>query len=410
MQGKIINGFELKNRLGFGGMAEVWYAENKIGKKAAVKILLEKFCKDDIITKRFYVEAKIMVDLNHPNIRQVFDYGEIDNRPVIVMEYLDGYDLKERLKRGERFTDAELKKWWNQLISALNYTHSKNIIHRDIKPGNIFLDNEGNIKLLDFGIAKVRDSIVNTMTVGRLGTLLYMSPEQVKDSKHINCRTDYYSLAVTFVHLLTGKKPYDDNSTSDFEISEQIVYKPVDLSELSNDWRDFLRPYLDKDPNARPALKPFKDTKDDDDTCGGDKSGIGVKPVVGPNVPKPTPPNILLIVLCLLFVCLGVGGAWIISNKKNADAQAIIEARKQEEAAKITKLTDIYNKQVKECDFFLNNMVKDKNDNEADIHFIIEAFKSLQEIEKMETGSTFKTLNITPCYNDKYLIFRENLK
>ena len=237
MQGKVINGFELKSRLGLGGMAEVWYAENKIGKKAAVKFLLQKLCGDANVTSRFYTEAKIMVELNHPNIRQVYDYGEIDGRPVIVMEYLDGDDLKERLKRGQRFTDEELKKWWNQLVSALNYTHSKGIIHRDIKPGNIFVDGQGDIKLLDFGIAKVKESISSTQTGQKIGTLMYMSPEQVKDSKHIDHRTDIYSLAVTFVHLITGRKPYDSDTTSDFEISEQIVYKPIDLSELPEEDR-----------------------------------------------------------------------------------------------------------------------------------------------------------------------------
>ena len=258
MQGKSISGYTLQRPLGTGGMAEVWYAENKIGKKAAVKLLLPKLCQDENVVSRFLTEAKVMVDLNHPNIRQVYDYGDIEGRPAIVMEYLDGDDLKARMKRGQRFTDEELKGWWNQLVVALNYTHSKGIIHRDIKPGNIFVDREGNIKLLDFGIAKVRESISSTQTGQKLGTLMYMSPEQVKDSKHIDYRTDVYSLAVTYVHLLTGKKPYDSDTSSDFEISEQIVYKPLDLSGVPEDWRAFLTPYLNKEPDQRPALRPFE--------------------------------------------------------------------------------------------------------------------------------------------------------
>ena len=173
-----------------GGMAEVWLAENKLGKTAAVKVLLSKFRADDNIKPRFYTEAKVMVALNHPYIRQVYDYGEIDGRPAIVMEYLEGNDLKARMKRGQRFSDEELKKWWNQLVDALNYTHQKGIVHRDIKPGNIFVDKQGNVKLLDFGIAKVRESISATQTGQKLGTLMYMSPEQVKDSKSIDYHTD----------------------------------------------------------------------------------------------------------------------------------------------------------------------------------------------------------------------------
>jgi serine/threonine-protein kinase len=259
MQGKSISGYTLQRLLGTGGMAEVWYAENKIGKKAAVKILLPKLCADDSVKSRFYTEAKVMVELDHPNIRQVYDYGDIEGRPAIVMEYLEGDDLKTMMKRGRRFGDEELKKWWNQLVSALNYTHQKGIVHRDIKPGNIFVNKRGDIKLLDFGIAKVRESISSTQTGQKLGTLMYMSPEQVLDSKHVDYRTDIYSLAVTFVHLISGKRPYDSDTSSDFEISEQIVYKPLDLSGLPELWRSFLTPFLSKDPNQRKDLVAFTD-------------------------------------------------------------------------------------------------------------------------------------------------------
>ena len=274
MQGKSISGYTIQRLLGTGGMAEVWYAENNIEKKAAIKILLSKLCEDEHVRSRFITEAKVMVNLNHPNIRQVYDLGEIDGRPAIVMEYLDGEDLNTRMKKGQRFTDDELKRWWNQLVDALNYTHAKGIVHRDIKPGNIFVDSQGNIKLLDFGIAKVRESVSSTQTGQKLGTLMYMSPEQVKDSKHIDYRTDIYSLAVTFLHLITGKKPYDSETSSDFEISEQIVYKSLDLSGLPEDWRNFLAPYLIKNPEQRPALMVFgKTAPSHPATSGGE--GIG---------------------------------------------------------------------------------------------------------------------------------------
>ena len=258
MQGKTINGYTLQHQLGVGGMAEVWYAENIIGKKSAVKLLLPKFCHDEAIVARFQNEAKVMVQLEHPNIRQVLDFGSIDGRPCIVMEYLEGNDLKALMKSGRRFTDEELRRWWNQIADALNYTHAQGIVHRDIKPSNIFLDKKGNIKLLDFGIAKIKESISMTQTGATMGTLIYMSPEQVDDAKHLGPESDVYSLAVTFVHLLTGKAPYDTTNSSDYKIRKGIVEIPLDLSGVPADWQGFLAPYLEKDPKKRPALRHFE--------------------------------------------------------------------------------------------------------------------------------------------------------
>ena len=177
------------------------------------------------------------------------------------MEYLDGTDLKAKLKRGQRFTADELEKWWNQLVDALNYTHAQNIVHRDIKPSNIFIDQRGNAKLLDFGIAKVADTTSGTLTGSTLGTRIYMSPEQVKDPKRVGPRSDVYSLAVSFVHLLTGKAPYDSTTSSDYDIQVSIVTKPMDMSKVSEPWRSFLTPYLAKEAADRPALRPFEATQ-----------------------------------------------------------------------------------------------------------------------------------------------------
>ena len=235
----------------------MWYAENEIGKPAAVKVLNENLASYPQIVERFHNEALVMVKLDHPNIRQVYGYGYIGNRHCIVMEYLEGEDLEALMKNGRQFTDEELRRWWDQTVDALNYTHAMDIVHRDIKPSNLFLNKRGNIKLLDFGIAKVKESISLTSTGAMLGTLMYMSPEQVKDTKNIDYRTDIYSLAVTFAQLVSGICPYDSNSSGDFEIRERIVYKPLDLSGLPASWKSFLAPYLEKEPENRPALRYF---------------------------------------------------------------------------------------------------------------------------------------------------------
>ena len=257
MEGTIVNGYMLKRLLGEGGMAEVWYAENEIGMPAAVKILYDKMTRNEQMLERFHNEAVLMVKLKHPNIRQVYGYGYIGNRHCSIMEYLDGNDLGELLREGRRFTDEELCKWWNQIADALNYTHGQGIVHRDIKPSNIFLDVDGNVKLLDFGIAKMMENNSMTRTGTLMGTLMYMSPEQVNDTKRVDYHTDLYSLAVTFVHLLSGKAPYDESSSSYLEIPLSIVTKPLDMSEVSEEWQDFLKPYLAKDPADRPPLSRF---------------------------------------------------------------------------------------------------------------------------------------------------------
>lgn len=393
MKGKIVYGYTLLQPIGVGGMAEVWLAENKIGKKAAVKILLPKLCDDTSITSRFLIEAKIMVGLNHQNIRQVYDYGDIDGRPCIIMEYLEGEDLMKKLKRGEKFKEEVLKKWWNQLVSALSYTHQKDIVHRDIKPGNIFIDTNNNVKLLDFGIAKVRESIYATqilsLTGSKLGTLLYMSPEQIRDSKSVDYRTDTYSLAVTFVHLITGKKPYNDNVTSDFLISEQIVYKSIDLSTLPPFWRNFLSPYLNKERAKRPSLQMIADKSssgnvgpgikgDPESTIGG--SGI-MPPKDGSNVSRS---KMWIWILAVAVILSGGGITLNIVEKKKHDAE------------KIAKFTELYQKKTTECDLFISSMVVDKDGNQANKHFTIVALATLQEIEQMEKGPNFKKMGIQP--------------
>lgn len=300
MQGKNISGYTLQSKLGIGGMAEVWLAENAIGKKAAVKLLLPKFCQDESIVARFQNEAKVMVQLDHPNIRQVYDFGNIDGRPCIVMEYLEGNDLKALMKNGRHFTDAELRNWWNQIADALNYTHAQGVVHRDIKPSNIFLDKNGNIKLLDFGIAKIKESISMTQTGSMMGTLMYMSPEQVEDSKHIGPESDRYSLAVSFVHLLSGKAPYDSTTSGDYAIRKGIVEIPLDMAGVPAPWQSFLAPYLEKNPEKRPVLRSFDASSsvpaptadDDDQTIVGDSVQHSA-PVESPAPSVTTPDTIL---------------------------------------------------------------------------------------------------------------------
>ena len=254
MQGTTVNGYRFVSLIGRGGMAEVWKAENGLGVCFAIKVLNANLSQDPAIVERFRSEAKIMVALNHPNIRKVIDLVNLsDGRPCIIMEYLEGADLASRMRQGERFTDAQLRKWWNQMVDVLNYTHSQGIIHRDIKPSNIFINESGDVKLLDFGIARTGDGL-GTRTGSNMGTLMYMSPEQVTDVSRVSKMSDVYSLAVTFVHLASGKPPYD-SALTEYTIMDSIVKTPLDTSALPEPWNSFLKPYLEKNPILRPDLK-----------------------------------------------------------------------------------------------------------------------------------------------------------
>jgi len=253
MLNSTINGYTIKRLLGKGGMAEVWYVENRLGKPAAIKLMLPKFLGEEQVIKRFETEARAMVQLNHPNIRQVFDYGEYEDRPFIIMEYLEGKDLSDYIHEGKKAGEAELKSWWRQCLEALSHTHAQGIIHRDIKPSNIFLCNTGTIKLLDFGISKIKDEISITNTGQGLGTLLYMSPEQILDPKRVTAYTDIYSLAISFVHLIQGRSPFIDTDSA-FKLQQQIASGQPDLSSIGAEWLKVLKPCLDINTTRRPQI------------------------------------------------------------------------------------------------------------------------------------------------------------
>lgn len=245
-----LNGYTIKKQLGKGGMAEVWYAENNLGKPAAIKIMLSKFIGEDQVTKRFETEARAMVQLNHPNIRQVFDFGMIQERPFIIMEYLDGHDLSEFIKNKTKASDNQFQLWWQQCLDALHHTHQKDIIHRDIKPSNLFLTKDGTIKILDFGIAKVKQEISLTGTGQGLGSLLYMSPEQIIDPKRVASSTDLYSLAVSFVHIITGQSPFSETE-SQYKLQNKIVNGEIDLILLPEHWKKILIPLINNKQEQR---------------------------------------------------------------------------------------------------------------------------------------------------------------
>jgi predicted ATPase/serine/threonine protein kinase len=212
--GQTISHYRIVGKLGSGGMGVVYEAEDiRLGRRVALKFLLASLAHDDSILQRFEREARVASSLNHPNICTIYEVEEHDHQPVIVMELLEGESLKQRIRRGP-ISIAELLDFGIQASDALKAAHAKGIIHRDIKPENIFIIGGTRVKILDFGLAKVRAAQVTesqsaALTVNGtiMGTTPYMSPEQVR-GEEIDSRSDLFSLGVVLYEMATGHRPF----------------------------------------------------------------------------------------------------------------------------------------------------------------------------------------------------------
>lgn len=191
---------------GQGGMGTVLRAQNPtIGRVAAIKLLHST--KESAIA-RFHQEAAISASLDHPNIVRIYDFGEYHQQPYLIMEWIEGVDLQQRVRANGPMRPQPFLRIARQMCDAFGYAHSKNIVHRDIKPANVMITAEGKIKVMDFGVAKLRHSTVRLTATGAIvGTPSYMAPEQVL-GEAISPRTDIYSLGLTFFFLLTGTEAY----------------------------------------------------------------------------------------------------------------------------------------------------------------------------------------------------------
>jgi len=228
-----IGKYKLTRLIGEGGMASVYEGvHTSLGTKAAIKVLNPMLAKNALFRQRFKNEAAFMASLDHKNITKVLDFEDSDDALAIIMELLEGNDLNELVKKKGTYSFEEFKPLFEQILDAFKYAHNKGILHRDIKPSNIFVDTNGKVKILDFGIAKMfGQGNEMTQTGAQMGTPTYMSPEQVKGDKSIDHRSDIYSLGVTLYFTLEGKSPYDTENESHFDIFNKIVYE--DLPQLS---------------------------------------------------------------------------------------------------------------------------------------------------------------------------------
>lgn len=226
--GDSIQGFTIIRQLGKGGMGEVYLGEDAhLARKVAIKELSSALGSDESFTQRFKHEAQLQARLSHPNIVSLYSFFEEGGRYYMVLEYAEGITLRDLIRQTGPVPYQRATTIIRQVLEALEYAHRQKIIHRDIKPVNIIVGANDQVKILDFGISKIMGERGLTGTGQMLGTVNYMSPEQVKAIKDIDGRSDIYSLGVTFFEVLSGRLPYDTQTDSDYEIMNQIVQAPM---------------------------------------------------------------------------------------------------------------------------------------------------------------------------------------
>lgn len=238
-----IPGYEIIRELGEGGMSVVYLCRHKVlDKLVAIKVLHDQLCRKEDIKERFINEARLMNKLEHPNIIRVIDFLEFSNRVGFIMEYVEGRSLDHIIGRevGPIPYEKALP-LFEQVLAGVAYAHEKGVVHRDLKPSNVMVTDDGIAKITDFGIAKMLGEESHTKTGSKLGTLYYMSPEQIKNSKGVDRRTDIYSLGMTLYEMLAGRLPFDStDESSEFDVMHTIINRnipsPVEFYPHIPDW------------------------------------------------------------------------------------------------------------------------------------------------------------------------------
>ena len=228
--GQEIDGFRILEELGRGGMGVVYKAEDvALARPVALKMIARELSRDESFVRRFRSEARALARINSPYITSIYALRRTDDGIFIVMEFIGGGTVGDKMERGP-LKWHEIRAPFLEMISALEHAHGVGVIHRDIKPGNILLTEDGHVKVTDFGLAKLHTADQGmTVTQGIAGTLYYMSPEQVKGERNLDGRSDLYALGITIYEALSGRLPFERGG-SEFSTMRKIVedtYPPL---------------------------------------------------------------------------------------------------------------------------------------------------------------------------------------
>ena len=223
--GQRVGDYEVLALLGTGGMGRVYRVRNIISNRVeAMKILLPDFASEPELAARFMAEIRTLAGLEHPNITQLRTAYQHENQFVMIMEFVEGTTLERTAEQSKIPLDQVLD-YSMQALAALNYAHSKGVTHRDIKPANIMITSHGLVKLMDFGIAKSTNDLQLTRPGTTMGSVYYMSPEQVRGGT-VDARSDIYSFGVTLYEMLTGRRPFQAD-TSYSVLNAQLNEAPM---------------------------------------------------------------------------------------------------------------------------------------------------------------------------------------
>jgi serine/threonine protein kinase len=243
--------YRVQRPLGDGAMAKVVLAKDaELGRNVAVKVLDEHVAADPEFRARFAREARLAAALSHPNLVTIFDAGEAEGSPYIVMEYVDGATLEDRLRREGRLDPNDVRAIAVQVCAGLAHAHASGLVHRDLKPGNLIQRNDGTVKIADFGIAR-GDATELTEAGTIVGTAAYLAPEQAEASS-VTPQTDLYALGVVLYELLTGGRPWRVETLADLGRRRADEVPPLP-AEIPSDLRRAIVRCLAPDPAARPG-------------------------------------------------------------------------------------------------------------------------------------------------------------